>query len=163
MRLVVSLRNVGTGNAAGVSATLASSTPGVTVVTTGPVSYPALATGASGANPGGYLIMLATSLPCGQDLFFQMTTASAPGSDASTIPFTIGTGQPAVDIASYTTPAVAIPDNSTTGISVPLTVSGLSGAIRDLEFSFDGTSCSPSASWTTVGVTHWRSAICQRS
>ena len=33
MRLVVSLRNVGTADAAGVSATLTSSTPGVTVVT----------------------------------------------------------------------------------------------------------------------------------
>ncbi|MCW1914295.1 proprotein convertase P-domain-containing protein [Luteolibacter sp. GHJ8] len=38
----------------------------------------------------------------------------------------------------YTGPSIAIPDNSSAGVSIPIVVSGHSGPIADLDFSFDG-------------------------
>ncbi|MBC7899455.1 MAG: carboxypeptidase regulatory-like domain-containing protein [Saprospiraceae bacterium] len=44
---------------------------------------------------------------------------------------------------SYTGPAVAIPDNVPAGVNIPLAVSGVTGAVADLNFRFDA---DPSAS-----------------
>ncbi len=51
---------------------------------------------------------------------------------------------------SYTDPAVAIPDNNTAGVNIPITVSGV-GLVTDLDFRFDGT---PNAAATLQGVDH---------
>jgi subtilisin-like proprotein convertase family protein len=54
---------------------------------------------------------------------------------------------------SYTGPPVAIPDNNTTGVTIPILVSGL-GNTADVNFRIDGSSCNANAGSTTVGVDH---------
>ncbi len=67
--------------------------------------------------------------------------------------FTLGAaGAPVV--ISYTGAAAPIPDADPAGVDVPLTVSGFTSTIADLDFSIDGTSCSATAGSTTVGVDH---------
>lgn len=43
----------------------------------------------------------------------------------------------ATSTVSYTGPAVAVPDNTPAGVNIPITVSGLTGLITDLNFRFD--------------------------
>lgn len=64
-------------------------------------------------------------------------------------------GQPAATevTSSYAGPAVAIPDESDVGASVPLTVGGV-GPVSSVRFSIDGTACSAAESSTTVGLDH---------
>jgi subtilisin-like proprotein convertase family protein len=63
-------------------------------------------------------------------------------------------GQPGpVQDFSYTGPAVAIPDNSGAGVSVPLAVSGV-GNLSRATFSIDGSTCSATAGSTLVGLDH---------
>ena len=45
--------------------------------------------------------------------------------------------------------AVAIPDNTATGVNVPLAVSGFTGRISDLNFKFGGTTCTTATGATT--------------
>jgi subtilisin-like proprotein convertase family protein len=45
---------------------------------------------------------------------------------------------PAAVRVRYTGPSVPIPDNNVQGVNIPLVVSGISGPIADLDFSFDG-------------------------
>ena len=54
---------------------------------------------------------------------------------------------------SYTGPPVAVPDNVPAGLDITLNVAG-SGSITDLNFSFDGTTCTPNIGDTNAGVTH---------
>jgi subtilisin-like proprotein convertase family protein len=57
-------------------------------------------------------------------------------------------------VYSYTGPAVAIPDNNSTGVNVTLNVSGFTGTAGDVNFRIDGSSCTAAAGATTVGVDH---------
>ena len=57
-----------------------------------------------------------------------------------------------VDFA-YTGPAVPVPDANTTGVSIPLEVSGV-GPISGVTFSVDGSTCSTDIGSTTVGIDH---------
>jgi len=57
-------------------------------------------------------------------------------------------------VVSYSGPPVAIPDADSNGVDIPLVVSGFAGAVADLDFSFDGSSCTDAAGATTVGLDH---------
>src|SRR5213075_977803 len=55
---------------------------------------------------------------------------------------------------SYTGAAVTIPDNNPAGGTATLNVSGYAGTISDLNFRFDGATCSSAQGATGVGLTH---------
>ena len=90
----------------GVSATLTTSTPGVTV-TQGASAYPDLAAGASAANATPFRVALADSLPCGATLDFSLSVTSSAGTVS--LPFSLVTGMTG-DYADYTGSATVIGD-----------------------------------------------------
>jgi subtilisin-like proprotein convertase family protein len=151
--LTVTIQNNGNTTATGVSATLTTSTPTASV-TAGTSSYPNMGPGTGGSNAAPFRISVSPSHACGAPINLSLAVTSAQGS--STIPITLSTGSTvtgAVQTRSYTTPAVAIPDNSAAGVNSQLTVSGV-GTIGNIKFRFDGSSCSTSATSTTVGLNH---------
>ncbi|MDK2971678.1 MAG: hypothetical protein PWP23_1433 [Candidatus Sumerlaeota bacterium] len=66
--------------------------------------------------------------------------AKAAGALALAALLTLGASNVAAEsfTVSYDGPPVVIPDNNETGVTVQLPVSGITGFIRDLDFSFDG-------------------------
>ncbi len=55
--------------------------------------------------------------------------------------YTLPTGTVGIaSVSSYTGPAVTVPDNVEAGVNVPLTVTGVTGAVADLDFRFDSAS-----------------------
>jgi len=91
--LNVVLNNVGTNGATAVSATLSSTTPGVTVdVPT--VAYPNLgATSGTGANTTPFRFSTAPSVTCGSNVQFTQTVTYAGGLSPTTLNFTLPVGQ----------------------------------------------------------------------
>ena len=77
----------------------------------------------------------------------RFTGALSPTTRTTSVPV----GQPAAPkVVSYTGPAVAIPDNTPAGVSVPVKVTGV-GTVSGVTFSIDGTDCSTGA---TSGIQH---------
>ena len=77
-KLTVGLSNIGCALDSGITATLSTSTPGVTVDPT-PVSYPNLAPTASGVNTPAFEVSTSPSFVCGTAVNFVMTTNSSSG------------------------------------------------------------------------------------
>jgi subtilisin-like proprotein convertase family protein/PKD repeat protein len=118
-----SIRNVGSVAVTGVSATLTTSTAGVSV--TQPTStYPDIAAGASAAPATPFQVSLADSLPCGATLDFSLNVASSAG--IVSLPFSLVTGVPG-DYADYTGSATVIGDSMPTLRRTPL--AGMSGLL----------------------------------
>ena len=111
--VVEGLRNVGGVAVTGVSATLTTSTPGVTV-TQGASAYPDIAAGASAATATPFRVALADSLPCGATLDFSLSVTSSAGTVS--LPFSLVTGMTG-DYADYTAarPSSATPCPRCTG------------------------------------------------
>ncbi len=154
-RLVVQLTNIGGATALDVSATLTTSTPGVTI-TSGTSSYPDIGSnGQSAVGNTPFTFTLDESADCGLRIEFTLTVSYVGNLSPQTFTFSIQTGQPDNDVSriSYTGPAVAIPDSDEDGVDIPINVSGLSN-ISDFNFSIDGSDCSATAGSTTVGVDH---------
>jgi subtilisin-like proprotein convertase family protein len=151
--ITVSLTNIGGATALGVSATLMTSTPGVTV-TSATSNYPNIGSnGQSANNITPFAFTLANSVPCGAVINFTLTVDVSNSNDGpQTSTFSVQTGQPNTTVVSYTGPPVPIPDNG--AVTIPIVVSGLSSNISDLNFSFDGSSCTSAAGATTVGLDH---------
>ena len=151
--LLVRLSNVGAAGMTNVSATLTSSTPGV-AITAGQFSYPDLGPSGSAVNTTPFAFSLG-NVPCGQKVEFTLTVSHAEdGGVPSVVHFSVQTGRGSQATYSYAGPAVAIPDGNSTGVSIPLAVSGFSGNIEDLNFRFDGSSCTSAQGATTVGLDH---------
>ena len=156
IQVTVPVSNTGNINATGVSATLVSNTPTVTV-TTATSAYPDLAaSGGTGSNATPYVLNVSASHVCGDpiSLTLNITSNEGPGTYAFSLPTGLGGGSGSPVTFSYTGPAVAIPDNNATGGSANLAVSGLTGTISDVNFRFDGSSCNATAGSTTVGLDH---------
>lgn len=150
----VGIANTGNQAATGITATLSSLTGTVTVPGNSS-SYANLNSGASGFNTTPYVINVSSGHPCGTPIALRLNISSAQVS--GTYDFSLGTGVSGgttTQTISYTGPAVAIPDNLASGASVTLPVSGLAGTISDLNFRFDGSSCSNAIGATTVGLDH---------
>ncbi len=150
------LTNIGGATALGISGTLTTTTPGVTIVTA-TSSYPIIGSnGQSAVNAVPFTFNIDSAAGCGQVIEFTLTVnyANSPvGPQVST--FRIQTGTPAPDtVISYTGPPVPIPDGIPTGVNIPIMVSGLTGPVSGLKFSFDGSSCSSASGATTVGLDH---------
>src|SRR5882724_367947 len=138
----------------GISATLTSTSPGVSF-TSAQSQYEDLPPDGFATNTTPFTFDLAANATCGQVLNFTLTMNYTGGSGQSVFNFSVSTGQPTgATTVSYTGPAVAVPDNNATGVNIPITVSGISGNLSDLNFRFDGTSCSSAAGSTTVGLDH---------
>jgi uncharacterized repeat protein (TIGR01451 family) len=159
--LTVPLTNVGGDDATGISATLTSSTPGVTILS-GSSTYPDLAPSASGNNATPYTFSVSGAVPCGGLIQLNLTVTYT-GSDASpqTFDFSIQTGAPGTPVTfSYAGPAVPIPDGadlSGTAPGAPVSASlpvAATGNVYDLNFSIDGATCSAAIASTTVGIDH---------
>jgi subtilisin-like proprotein convertase family protein len=153
--LTVPVQNTGNIAATSVSGTLVSNTPTATVAVASS-AYPNLAAaGGTGSNTTAYVLSVARGHPCGTpiNLTLNISSAQGPGTYSFSLPTGLG-GSAGPFTVSYTGPVVAIPDNAPAGATATLTVSGLPGTISDLNFRFDGTSCTNAAGATTVGLDH---------
>jgi subtilisin family serine protease len=153
--LTVAVTNVGGATALGVSATLTTSTPGVTI-TNATSSYPNIGSNGQSANNGTpFTFTLANTAPCGVAIDFTLTLNAANSNEGpQTSSFRVQTGEPNTTVISYTGPPVPIDPNLPSVVTIPITVSGLSSPIGGLKFSFDGSGCTSAIGATTVGLDH---------
>ncbi|HKQ52672.1 MAG TPA: proprotein convertase P-domain-containing protein, partial [Pyrinomonadaceae bacterium] len=154
-KLTLQLKNTGSASATAVSATLTTSSAGVTV-TQNTSAYPNLAAGTgAGNNTTPFQFNVGPSFACGQNISFTLTVTYTGGGSPVSLSFTVPTGTPGTAVTrTRTGSAVTIPDNSTTGVNIPLSVSGFTGRISDLDFKLGGSSCSTDALSTSVGLNH---------
>ena len=153
--MTVQLGNSGFGSATGITGTLSTATPNVTILNNSS-TYPDLAVGASGTNATAFTFQVGPGFPCGQAITFTLTAAYAQPGSPRTFSFKVLTGHPAPAATSFTYAGapVAIPDNTPAGIDVPIAVSGLSGGAYSVVLSIDGSSCNATRGSTTVGLDH---------
>ena len=156
-RLTIQLRNVGSGAATAVSATLSTTTPGVTI-TQNASAYPDLAAKSGVGNnstPFTFSVASSPTVLCSQKVSFTLQVTFAGSVSPVTLNFSITVGKSEAPVTkTYTGAAKTIPDNNTTGVNVTLNVSGFTGNISDLNFMFGGSSCSTTPGSTTVGLDH---------
>jgi hypothetical protein len=138
----VPLSNFGTTDATGIIATLSTSTPGV-IVTSAVSTYPNIAVGATQTNSTPFQFETSPSFVCGANIIFTLdvtTTSTTPGGGGAsfsfkfTIPSGSGTGAPVQFDNNTPTPLV---DSGT--VNIPFNVSGFTGAIGKVTFSFHTT------------------------
>jgi subtilisin-like proprotein convertase family protein len=152
--LNVEFVNVGGATATGVSGTLSTTTPGVTI--TVPTSaYVNIPPGATVANTTPFGFSLDAGDVCGLTVDTQLDLTFAGGPSPKSFSFKVQTGQPAATQTDkpYGGASVPIPDDDSAGVDIPFTVAGLT-PIADLNFSFDGSACSTDETSTTVGLNH---------
>jgi subtilisin-like proprotein convertase family protein len=153
--VVQQLTNGGSLVATGITATLSSPSPHVTVLEP-EVAYPDAAPGATVTPVGPPLrFQVADTCPCGAALPFTLTVAYAGGvAPTVEIPFTVAVGRPQSTVtAAYVGPVVPIPDASPAGAVAAVQVPPL-GALRALTVTVGGSSCSTSLGAPTVGIDH---------
>jgi len=153
--LTIPLTNVGGATALGVTATLTTSTPGVTI-TSATSNYPNIGSnGQSANNVTPFAFTLANTAPCVLVIDFKLTVNVANSNESpQTLAFKVQTGEVNSTVISYTGPPVLIPPSLVSTVNIPIVVSGLSAPIGDLNFSFDGSSCTDAPFATTVGFDH---------
>lgn len=140
--LQIVFKNNGTAGATGVKVKLATTTPGVTIVDSEADYWP-ISEGKAEVNLALLKFRVNANAPCGLVVNFVATV-----SNGQTLPrsftFSVQTGQPstAPRTVSYTGPPVAIPDGNSTGVTISVPVSGLSGSISRIAFRIDGDDCS---------------------
>ena len=151
--LNLALYNLGDNTASGASVTVTSTTPGVTIQT-GTAGYPDIAPGGIAGNSTPLTFTLGPYTVCGQHIDFTFSIAGGGATKVVTLPVQVGqtSSASAPTVVSYTGPAVTIPAGDPTGVDIPIVVSGFTGAIADLDFSFDGSSCTTDFGAETVGL-----------
>jgi Metallo-peptidase family M12B Reprolysin-like/Proprotein convertase P-domain len=155
IRVNVPIANLGLTTATNVRGTLTSLTPMASVVsnTSTYADLPFLTQNALNTLP--YVLAVDASHPCGQPIALQLAVTSDQGSGSFT--FNVASGIPGGPGPAtryiYGGPPATLALNATTPLSVPLTVAGPTGVIADINFSFDGTTCSTADAATTNGVT----------
>lgn len=151
------LENGGGVPATGITATLASSSPHVTVLEA-EATYPDLAAGASGGpldGSGPLAVQVAADCPCAEGLSLLLTVAYAGGRQPTVeipIDLVVGRPQPSTE-ATYAGPVVPIPDGSPAGAVATVEVPPR-GRLTDVALTIGGTSCTTVAGATTVGLDH---------
>src|SRR5262249_12688909 len=159
--LSLPLTNVGGAGATAISGGLTSASPGVAIVTR-TAGYPNPYPSATGTSAPPFKFKYACGATCGAALNFTLTVTYSGGPSPQVFTFSLKTGAAGAPVTvSYTGPVVPIPDATDLSGSNPgapafanLTVSGLTGSIFDIDFRFDGTSCSATPGSTTVGLDH---------
>jgi subtilisin-like proprotein convertase family protein len=134
--LYVTVKNVGSAAATGVSAVLGTSAPGV-VIEQAAANYPAIpANGGIATNTTPFRVRFASGFVCGTNIPLTLTVST--GGDVFALPFTLGSSfspNPAVQFDNNS--PTPIPDVS--AIESPVTVSALTGAIAKVTVSFHAT------------------------
>src|SRR5262245_34675008 len=99
-KIDIQLKNTGVLGATGVTATLTSSTPGVTIAQ-GTSAYPDLpALGGSGTNTAPFLFNVPIDAPCQLTINFTLTVSYTGGASPKVFSFTVQTGPPPINISS---------------------------------------------------------------
>jgi subtilisin-like proprotein convertase family protein len=154
--LLVRLVNNGGATAIRVRAVLTTTTPGVTI-TSGSSLYPNIGSaGGSAENTTPFTLTVAPTVTCGTVIRLRLTVTYTGRTSPRVfdINLTTGTASATPTRVDYTGPAVAIPDNTPAGASVPIVVSGFTAGVADVDFIIGGESCSSVAGSTTVGLDH---------
>ncbi|MEU3627952.1 neuroendocrine convertase 1 [Amycolatopsis coloradensis] len=151
-KVTLPVTNRGDGTANSTSVVLTSPTPGVTVAPRSK-SYGAISPGQTGVND--FTITVPTTQEPGVPVVLnaRVTFAGSFSPSTSTFSLPVGTPSPVTRNFVYAGDAVAIPDSDPTGVTVPITVSGV-GRASKLTFSVDGATCNTDQTSTTVGINH---------
>ncbi len=158
--VTVSIINVGGDTATGVTGTLESLTPTVTVVQ-GATTWPDLSLNESAPSETPVVIAVDAAHACGAPITLRLHLDSAEPFDPTTYEFVLSTGlpgglSPTPVTFTYAGPAVPIPDRESGvdgEVQIPFVISGV-GALGSIEFAFTGTECSTALGATTVGLDH---------
>jgi subtilisin-like proprotein convertase family protein len=138
LQLGLTLENGWTGAASGISATLSTATPGVTITSAGS-TYPDLAAlGGSAANATPFAFTVNTTVTCGTPIVFQLDVMTDQG--MFTLDMSIPTGTRTVTSFASTDVPKAIPDNGTTTstLTVPVAMTITDVNVRlDITHTFD--------------------------
>lgn len=129
----VALKNTGAGAASAISATLSTSTPGVTI-TQPYATFPDIAAGLNGTTIVPFGITTSPDFVCGTAVKMTLSINSAQGAFQST--FTIFTGTSTVTTFTSSDVPKAIPDGNVTGIDSNVSVSGINGNISNIVLRF---------------------------
>jgi subtilisin-like proprotein convertase family protein len=125
--LNVELRNRGAVTATGISATLSSLSPGVTV-NQATSTYPNIAMGNAAPGNSAFQISVAPDFGCGNPIELRITATTDQG--VFTVDFQLPTTLPSVtNTFNSAGPPVPIPDDETNAADMPITVSGITGPI----------------------------------
>jgi len=120
VNIVVNLKNPwrnASKTATGITATITSSTPGVTIVS-GSTAFPNIAPNSNAAMNGANLVIKAPpTSPCGTNLYFTLTITSSLGTVSRDFAFRMGAPSGTLAPVTYTrsTLGLAIPDNAGSG------------------------------------------------
>jgi subtilisin-like proprotein convertase family protein len=158
--LIVPLENPGGSAATAISATLSTSTPGVSLYSAAS-GYADIGAGGSAANDSPFVFHLDSGFACGQLIDFSLTVNYSGGTSPVVFNFTLNTGSPGLPVTtSYTGPVVAIPDAADLSGTLPgtpadatLALGGI-GNLYDINLSIDGAVCSTTVGSTMVGIDH---------
>ncbi|MCM3878119.1 MAG: S8 family serine peptidase [Thermoanaerobaculia bacterium] len=168
--LLVPLTNVNsTVGATAISATLSTSTPGVTI-DLGTSAYPNIAGGGTASNATPFVFRLATSVSCPLFIDFTLTVTYAGGTSPQVLTFPARAGRPAVVISETLGGAAPVPPATftattgaqttrisrdgvigTCGISKTVITAGAGTRLYD---AYTFTNCSNSASCLSVDLNH---------
>ncbi len=151
--LTVPVTNSWTGTAQSVVGTLSSLTPTATVVFGGS-NYANIGAGATQPNAVPYVISVSPAHPCGDPINLRLSVTSAQGGVIYNFTLPTGSQPPGATQTFSWTGDTAIPDNNATGVTIPFVVSGMTGSIADLNFRFDGATCSSAVGAPGVGLRH---------
>ncbi|MFI9453424.1 S8 family serine peptidase [Amycolatopsis sp. NPDC052450] len=151
-KVTVPVTNRGDGTATSTSVVLSSPTPGVTVAPRSK-SYGTISPGQTGVNDFTITVPATQELGVPVVLNARVTFAGSFSPTTSTFSLPVGTPSPVTRDFAYAGAAVAIPDSDPTGVTVPITVSGV-GRASKLTFSVDGATCNADQTSTTVGINH---------
>ncbi|MEC3976629.1 S8 family serine peptidase [Amycolatopsis sp. H20-H5] len=151
-KVTLPVTNNGDGTAVSTSVVLTSPTPGVTVAPRSK-SYGTISPGQTGVNDFTITVPATQELGVPVVLNAKVTFAGSYSPTNNQFSLPVGTPSPVVKNFAYAGDAVAIPDNSPLGASVPITVSGV-GRASKVSLSVDGTTCDTDQNSTTVGLNH---------
>ena len=130
--LSITLNNTGQLNATNVSATLSTSTPGVTI-TQSASSYPNINVSSSGVNNTAYTFSTSPSFICGTNIGFTINVTYLGGSKL--INFSLPSGSLGSPLQFDNNIVTAIPDNNPAGVDVPVVVSGITSSVAEVTVS----------------------------
>lgn len=144
--------NVGDGTATGISVTVTSSDPQITIT---PRSRPYGDLPAGATTSRDFTLALDEDYPLGKRARITARVTFAGVLSPTTETFALPTGQPATTARrfAYAGERVPIPDNSALGASVTIPVSG-AGYASKITFAVDGTECNETPQSPTVGIDH---------
>ncbi len=155
VQLTLPIRNMTSGFASSVTGVLTSLTPTVSVSVANS-SYGSVSGNSTANNSPLYRISVGPAHPCGAPVQLRLTVTA--GGTNSVVDFTIPTGSPTgvgPTVSTSFSGATAIPDGDPVGVDLPVNVAGF-GIVGDVRVFIGGTTCSSSASSTTVGLNHDR-------